>query len=78
LVYLWLVVEVGLVEEFFFRALLQSRLSVFLRSEVSGIVLGKVRTPKVLIFKKKKKKGMRRSNAHRQDLMRVRIQDISL
>ncbi len=47
-------------------------------AEVSGVVLGKVRTPKVLIFKKKKRKGMRRSNAHRQDLMRVRIQDISL
>jgi membrane protease YdiL (CAAX protease family) len=39
LVYLWLVVEVGLVEEFFFRSLLQSRLSLFLRSEMSGIVL---------------------------------------
>ncbi len=38
--YLWLVLEVGLVEEFFFRALVQSRLSLYLKSEVSGLVLG--------------------------------------
>ncbi|HZD32662.1 MAG TPA: CPBP family intramembrane glutamic endopeptidase [Candidatus Angelobacter sp.] len=38
-VYLWLVVEVGVVEEFFFRVLLQSRLSAALRSELGGIVL---------------------------------------
>lgn len=37
--YVWLVVEVGLVEEFFFRCLLQSRLSSALRSEAGGIVL---------------------------------------
>ena len=39
LAYLWLLVEVGLVEEFFFRVLLQSRLSAWLRSEVAGIVV---------------------------------------
>ena len=37
--YVWLFFEVGLVEEFFFRALLQSRLAALLRSEVTGIVL---------------------------------------
>jgi uncharacterized protein len=37
--FLWLLVEVGLVEEFFFRALLQSRLSAWLHSEAGGIVL---------------------------------------
>jgi len=37
--FLWLAVEVGLVEEFFFRALLQSRLSAYFRSELSGVVL---------------------------------------
>jgi len=36
--FVWLLVEVGLVEEFFFRALLQSRLAALLRSEVAGIV----------------------------------------
>ena len=39
LVFLWLVLEVGVVEEFFFRVLLQTRLSAVLRSELGGIVL---------------------------------------
>jgi len=38
-VFVWLAVEVGLVEEFFFRALVQSRLSAYFRSELSGVVL---------------------------------------
>lgn len=37
--YIWLLIEVGLVEEFFTRSLLQSRLSAWLHSEVGGIVL---------------------------------------
>jgi CAAX protease family protein len=36
---MWLLLEVGLVEEFFFRALLQSQLAAAFKSEVSGIVL---------------------------------------
>jgi CAAX protease family protein len=39
LCFTWLVLEVGLVEEFFFRALVQTRLSAWFKSEVSGIVL---------------------------------------
>ena len=39
LCFVWLVVEVGLVEEFFFRALVQSRLAVWFKSEVSGLAL---------------------------------------
>ncbi len=39
LVFLWLVLEVGVVEEFFFRVLLQSRLSAAMRSELGGIVV---------------------------------------
>lgn len=38
LVYFFLLLEVGLVEEFFFRVLLQSRLSAWLKSEAAGIV----------------------------------------
>jgi membrane protease YdiL (CAAX protease family) len=38
-VFLWLMLEVGVVEEFFFRALLQSRLSAALRSELGAIVI---------------------------------------
>jgi len=45
---------------------------------VSGVVVNKFRGPKVTIFKKKRRKGYRRTNGHRQNLMRVRIQDISL
>jgi large subunit ribosomal protein L21 len=45
---------------------------------VRGVVLHELRGPKVTIFKKKKRKGFRRKNGHRQDLLRVRIQDISL
>jgi len=32
----------------------------------------------VLIFKKKKRKGYQRNAGHRQNYLRVRIQDISL
>jgi membrane protease YdiL (CAAX protease family) len=39
LCFAWLLFEVGLVEEFFFRAVLQTRLSVWFKSEVSGVAL---------------------------------------
>ena len=39
LCFTWLVIEVGLVEEFFFRALVQSRSAAWFKSEVSGVVL---------------------------------------
>jgi membrane protease YdiL (CAAX protease family) len=39
LCFLWLAIEAGLVEEFFFRALIQSRLSAWFRSEVTGVAL---------------------------------------
>lgn len=39
LCFAWLVLEVGLVEEFFFRALLQTRLAAWFRSEVTGVAL---------------------------------------
>jgi large subunit ribosomal protein L21 len=47
-------------------------------ARVSGVVVDEVRGPKVKIFKKKRRKGYRRTNGHRQDLLRVRIQDIEL
>jgi membrane protease YdiL (CAAX protease family) len=37
LAFIWLFIEVGLVEEFFFRALLQNRLSLLLRSNIGAI-----------------------------------------
>jgi membrane protease YdiL (CAAX protease family) len=39
LCFMWLLLEVGLVEEFFFRAVVQSQLAAAFKSEVSGIVL---------------------------------------
>jgi membrane protease YdiL (CAAX protease family) len=39
LCFAWLFLEVGLVEEFFFRAVLQERLAAWFRSEVSGVAL---------------------------------------
>ena len=39
LAFLWLTLEAGVVEEFFFRVLLQSRLSARLKSELGGIVI---------------------------------------
>ena len=39
LCFAWLLIEAGLVEEFFFRALLQTRLATWFRSEVTGVVL---------------------------------------
>lgn len=39
LCFVWLVFEVGLVEEFFFRGLVQSQFAAALKSEVNGVVL---------------------------------------
>ena len=39
LCFVWLAIEAGLVEEFFFRALVQPRLSAFFRSELTGVAL---------------------------------------
>jgi membrane protease YdiL (CAAX protease family) len=39
LCFIWLLFEVGLVEEFFFRALVQSHLAAAFKSETSGLVL---------------------------------------
>ena len=40
--FIWLLLEVGLVEEFFFRGLLQQRLGVLLRSPLAGGVLAAI------------------------------------
>lgn len=39
LLFIWLIFEVGLVEEFFFRAVVQSRLTAITKSEIGGIIL---------------------------------------
>ena len=40
LCYAWVTVEAGLVEEFFFRGFLQSRLAAWTRSEIGGVLIG--------------------------------------
>jgi large subunit ribosomal protein L21 len=47
-------------------------------ARVSGVVLDDIRAPKVRVFKMKRRKGYRRTAGHRQNLLRVRIQDIEL
>ena len=43
---------------------------------VKATVLADTRGPKLLIFKKKKRKGYRRTKGHRQNLLRLRIDSI--
>ncbi len=45
-------------------------------ARVSGVRVGDVRGPKITVFKMKRRKGFRKKTGHRQDLLRVRIQDI--
>lgn len=45
-------------------------------AQVTGELVHAVRAPKVRVFKKKRRKGYRRTNGHRQDLLRVRIAKI--
>jgi len=43
---------------------------------VRGTLLRELRADKVIIFKKKKRKGFRKTTGHRQDLLEVRIDAI--
>src|SRR5688500_16338886 len=45
-------------------------------ARVIGVVEGATRGPKIRVFKKKRRKGMRRTNGHRAFYTRVRITDI--
>lgn len=45
-------------------------------AKVLGVVEGESRGPKIRIFKKKRRKGMRRTKGHRSTYTRVRITDI--
>ena len=44
--------------------------------KVVGVVDGESRGPKIRVFKKKRRKGMRRTKGHRSTLTRVRVKDI--
>ena len=45
-------------------------------ARVVGVVDGEVRGPKIRVFKKKRRKGMRRTRGHRSTLTRVQITQI--
>ena len=44
--------------------------------KVLGVIDGESRGPKIRVFKKKRRKGMRRTKGHRSTYTRVRITDI--
>ena len=44
--------------------------------KVVGVVDGEARGPKIRVFKKKRRKGMRRTRGHRSTYTQVRIKDI--
>ena len=43
---------------------------------ISATVLAHVRGDKVLVFKKKRRKGYQKMNGHRQDLTQIQVQEI--
>ena len=45
---------------------------------VKGVVVRETRGPKLIVYKKKKRKGYQRSHGHRQNLVEVRIDSISV
>ena len=45
-------------------------------ARVIAVVEGESRGPKIRVFKKKRRKGMRRTKGHRATFTRVRIKDI--
>jgi large subunit ribosomal protein L21 len=47
-------------------------------ARVVAVVDGEARGPKIRVFKKKRRKGMRRTKGHRATYTRVRIKDILL
>ena len=47
-------------------------------AKVVGVVDGEARGPKLRVFKKKRRKGFRKTRGHRSFLTRVRITDIQI
>ncbi|MGE3955895.1 MAG: 50S ribosomal protein L21 [Vicinamibacterales bacterium] len=47
-------------------------------AKVLAVVEGEARGPKIRVFKKKRRKGMRRTKGHRATYTRLRIKDIVL
>ena len=47
-------------------------------AKVSGKILDHVKGDKVIVFKKKRRKGYKKKNGHRQDFTKVKIESITL
>jgi large subunit ribosomal protein L21 len=47
-------------------------------ARILAVIDGETRGPKIRVFKKKRRKGMRRTKGHRATYTRVRIKDILL
>lgn len=47
-------------------------------ASVTGVLVDEVRGPKIRVFKHKRRKGYRRTNGHRQDYHRVRVESIQV
>jgi large subunit ribosomal protein L21 len=47
-------------------------------ARIVAVIDGETRGPKVRVFKKKRRKGMRRTKGHRATYTRVRVKDILL
>jgi large subunit ribosomal protein L21 len=45
---------------------------------VAGSLVAEIRGPKIRVFKFKRRKGYRKTQGHRQDMQRVRIDEINL
>ena len=45
-------------------------------AKVTGVLMDELRGPKLRVFKMKRRKGYRRLRGHRQNLLRIRIDDI--
>jgi len=48
-----------------------------MEATVTGEVLAQIRGPKVIVFKKKRRKGYRKKTGHRQSLTVIRIKEIA-
>ena len=48
------------------------------KARVIAVVEGEARGPKIRVFKKKRRKGMRRTKGHRATYTRLRVKDILL
>ena len=46
-------------------------------ASVKAKILGHIRGDKVIVFKKKRRKGYQKQNGHRQDLTRLQIESIT-